>query len=85
MEFGFSRLNTRNSVTAEPVACGCALKNASLVAGGQHDGFPIGDELRLVEAAHVEEQLQVHVHDARDIFGTLDVAGHPVEGIGDAA
>ena len=55
------------------------LKKRLLVAGGEHDGFPVGDELLLIEAAHVEEQLQVHVHEARNVFGALDVAGHPIQ------
>ena len=39
----------------------------------------------LVQVAQVEQQLQVHVHDARDVLGALDVARHPVKRVGDAA
>ena len=56
-----------------------------LVAGGLHDGQPVLGQALLVEVAQVQQQLQVHVHDARDVFGALDVTGHPVERVGDAA
>ena len=55
-----------------------------LVAGGLHDGQPVFGERSLVQIAQVEEQLQVHVHDARDVFGALDVTRHPVKRVGDA-
>jgi len=44
----------------------------------------VGEAL-VVEGAEVEEELEVHVHDARDVLGTLDVTSHPVEAVGDAA
>ena len=34
--------------------------------------------------AKIEQELEIHIHDARDVFGPLDIAGHPVEGVGDA-
>ena len=55
------------------------------IARRLHDGQPVRGEAVLVEIAEVEEELQVHVHDARNVFGALDVAGHPVERVGDAA
>ena len=33
----------------------------------------------------VEEELDVHVHDAGDVFGAFDITRHPVEGVGNAA
>ena len=85
MEFGFSIWNTRNSVTFCAVAFLCSVKNCVLVAGGLHDGQPVFGEALLVEVAQIEQQLQVHVHDARDVFGALDVTRHPVKRVGDAA
>jgi hypothetical protein len=38
----------------------------------------------VIEIAEVEKQLEVDVKNARDVFGALDVAGHPVERVGDA-
>ena len=40
---------------------------------------------RLGLAAEVEEQLQIDIENAGVILRPLDVAAHPVEGIGDAA
>ncbi len=49
------------------------------IAGRHHDGFPVFDELFLIKIPHVEQQLQIDVHNARDVFGPFGVAGHPVE------
>jgi hypothetical protein len=56
-----------------------------LVAGGLHYRQPVRGEAFFVEVAQVEEQLQVYVHEARDVFGALDVTSHPVKRMCDAA
>jgi hypothetical protein len=33
----------------------------------------------VVEAAEIEEELEIDVKDTRDVFGALDVTGHPIE------
>ena len=58
-----------------------ALRELLGVAGG-------GDErLPLLGGAdgQVEHQVEIHVDEARDVLGALDVAAHPVDRIGDAA
>jgi hypothetical protein len=60
-------------------------KRASFVAGALHDGHPVFGQALVVEIAQIQQQLQVHIHDARDVFRALDVARHPVKTIGDAA
>ena len=47
-------------------------------------GVPV---LRIASAspAEVEEQLQIDIRDPGVVLRPLDVAAHPVEGIGDAA
>ena len=62
---------------------GIELAELLLVAGALDDGYPVGVQRGVVEVAEIEEELEVDVHEARDAFGALDVAAHPVEGIGD--
>ena len=56
-----------------------------LVAGGLHDGQPVFGQALLIQIAQVQQQLQIHVHDARDVFGALDVTRHPIQTVGNAA
>jgi hypothetical protein len=39
----------------------------------------------VVETAEIEEQLEIHIENARDIFRALNVARHPVKRVGNAA
>jgi hypothetical protein len=41
-------------------------------------------EAAVVDAAEIEQQLEINVHDTRDIFRAFDLAGHPVKRISDA-
>src|SRR6185369_11861148 len=47
----------------------------------------VDERLPLLHRAdrHVEDQVERHVHEARDVLRALDVAAHPVDRIGDAA
>jgi PAS domain-containing protein len=42
------------------------------------------DVMPASSAAEIEEQLQIHIENARVILRPLDVTAHPVEGISDA-
>ena len=53
------------------------------LAGALHDGHPVLGEPRVIEIAQIQEQLQVDIDEARDVFGAFDVARHPVKAIGD--
>ena len=55
------------------------LKKLLVIAGRLHDRQPVLREPFLIEVPQVQEQLQIHVHDARDIFGAFDVTRCPVE------
>ena len=54
------------------------------IAGGLHDGKPVGGKFPVVQSAQVEEELQVHVHEPRYIFGAFNVTRHPVKRVCDA-
>src|ERR1700694_3300652 len=49
------------------------------VAGNVHEGLPL---LRRANR-QIEHEIQVDVDETRDVLGALDVAAHPVDGIGD--
>ena len=49
-----------------------------LVAGRLHYGQPISDKPFFVEVMDVEQQLQIDVHETRDVFGALNVTRHPI-------
>ena len=68
-----------------PGGAGVEFPEQLLVAGALDDGHPVGVQRGFVEVAEIEQELEVDVHQARDAFGALDVAAHPVEGIGDTA
>jgi len=54
-------------------------KKSFFIARGLNDRQPIGGETFFVNVADVQQELQVHVHDTRDIFGALNVTSHPVK------
>ena len=56
-----------------------------LVAGALHNRQPMVTQHLVVQAAKVQQQLQIHIENARDVFGAFDVARHPVERVGDTA
>ena len=64
---------------------GMKLEEGFLVSGGLNDGQPVLGQALLVEISEVEEELEVGVHQARRVFGALNVAGHPVETVRNAA
>ena len=52
-----------------------------VVAGGGNERRPL-----LVSAGgRIKHELQVDIDETGDVLGALDVAAHPVNGIGDAA
>ena len=71
-------------MTAWPVALLMQFEKLLLVAGACTMGSQYSASRFVVQVAQVEQQLQVHIHDARDVFGAFDVARHPVKRIGDA-
>jgi hypothetical protein len=42
-------------------------------------------EALVIELSEVEKELEIHIHDARGVVRTLDVATHPVEAVCDSA
>ena len=62
-----------------PVGLGIQLEEGFIIARGLDDRHPIVSEALVVEAAEIEEQLEIHIDDARDVFRPLDVAAHPEE------
>ena len=54
------------------------------LAGAEDDGVPVFLAVGLVEALEVEEKLEVDLEQTGDVFGALDVAAHPIEGVRDA-
>ena len=75
MELGFSSWKTRNSVTFCAVAFLMQREELLLVPGGLHNGQPVFGQPLLVEIPQVEEQLQVHVHDAGDVLRRVQCNG----------
>ena len=53
----------------------------SVVAAGVDQRLPL---VRGVQR-QIQLQIQIDADEARDVLGALDVAGHPVDGVGDAA
>jgi hypothetical protein len=64
---------------------GMQLEERFLVAGGLHDGQPVFRQLFFIQMAHVQQQLQVDIHDPGDVFRPFNMTGHPVERTGNAA
>lgn len=60
------------------------LEKLLFVTGRLHNRQPVLCEPFLIEVPEIEEQLQVHVHNARDVLGAFDVTRHPVKRIGNA-
>src|ERR1019366_6919424 len=58
-----------------------ALGEQRAVAGGIDDGLPLAGE----NAGKIEHQVVVDVEEAGHVFRALDVARHPVDGVGHAA
>src|ERR1700674_2364354 len=52
---------------------------------GADDRVPLLLRIGVALISEIEEQLKIHIRDAGVVLRPLDVAAHPVEGIGDAA
>ncbi len=59
-------------------------KEGLFIAGALDDGNPMAGQSLVIEIPEVQEELQIDVHNARDVFRALEVAAHPIERIGDA-
>ena len=84
MEFGLSwaeHHEFRDRSGGRALMAGC---ERILVAGSLNDRQPVFAHLRIVHAAKIQQQLEIYIQDARDVFRALDVARHPVERVGDA-
>ena len=60
------------------------LEEGLLIARRTEDRQPVLLELLIVEIGEIKHQLEVHIEQARDVFRALDIAAHPVEGVGHA-
>ena len=55
-----------------------------LVAGAGEERPPVLPKVRVVVSPEIEDELQVHLEQAGDVLGALDVPAHPVEAVRDA-
>ena len=60
------------------------LREEFFVAGAQEDGAPMLLDGGVSEALEIEEELEIDVEEAGEIFGALDVTAHPIERVRDA-
>ena len=72
-----------DAVTAMQIGIDAGVAVLPRGGGTSQCGQTVGEAL-VIEAAKVQQELEVHIHDAGDVLGPFDVTGHPVEAVGDA-
>ena len=77
--YGFRDLVPLSPLEYESIAVpgGTDLQSLSEYIGVDH-------ELRHEGRGLIEDEVQLHANDARGMFGPFDVAGHPIQRVGDA-
>jgi len=60
------------------------LKEQGVIAGAFYDRHPMFGEALIIQVSEIKQELEIDIHNARNVFRSFDITAHPEQRIGNA-